>query len=985
MRQNSSRQPLHITLIFTMLFSLCLVTGYATAESKTSDTESTGQQGVSDKIFCSSDKWPHEKSDLAPDPAIFFGRLSNGFRYVLMKNENPKGRVHLRLNIQAGSLHENDGEQGYAHYLEHMLFNGSKHFPPGELVKYFQSIGMDFGGDANAYTSFDQTVFDILLPDGSEKSLEDALVVLDDYAQGALLLESEVQREKGIILAEKRMRDSVSYRTHLATRKFLFPKTRMINRMPIGTVETIKNASQKELKDYYDTWYRPDNTILVVVGDFDMEIGKKAIEEKFKNFAPRAARKDCPDMGWFEHKGVKTFHHFEKEAGNTETAILVTWREKLTPDTFAWEKKYLTGYIATSILNRRLEAMTENPGNPFTSAAMYSGVFLNTMGYAELSAESAPENWEDVLNIIEKSLRQALKYGFTQAETQRAKKEFISMLTAKALKKETRKSQSISSSIIYHLNSDKVFQDPGQEKELYEPFIQSLTADQVNKAFNALWNRNHRLVTVTGNAPVIDLIDRPSDQESKKKAEQIIDDVYERSFNTEIEKPAEKKEISFPYLPIPEELPFSQIVDKKIFHPDIEVGQIDFKNGVRLNFKKTDFKKNEIRANIIFGKGDKTEPSPGLAFMADMLVNKSGLGKMTKTELEEAIAGTNTFVEFDVNSSYFQFSGSTIPENIELLFQLLYTWMKDPGYRETAWQVAMQETAQMYKQMSHSIDGAMALYGERFLAAGDTRFGMPSMEEINRLEMDMVKNWIDPARYDRVEISVAGDFDPEIVKKLAARYFASWPVARQGKYRKESIGFPIGKNMNRQVETKIKKGMVVVAWPTTDYSDISLVRRLSMLGEVLSERMRVEIREKLGATYSQYAYNRSSRIYKGRGIFKAVLSIDPNMSETIVDSVKKLAKELAEKGVGQDEFNRSIDPALTGIKDMLRTNSYWLNTVLTGSLRSPEQIEWCRTIQKDYASITAEEISALAKTYLDDKKAASIVIQPVSDKDVSDK
>ena len=176
--------------------------------------------------------WPHEKSDLDPDPAIRYGRLPNGLRYVLMPNHEPKNRVSMHLDVQTGSANEVEKERGTAHYLEHMLFNGSTHFPPGELVKFFQSIGMQFGNDANAHTGFYETVYDVLLPDSKKESLEKGLLVFQDYAQGAMLLETEVEKEKKVILAEKRTRDSASYRTYEASLKFEFPDAIISKRLP---------------------------------------------------------------------------------------------------------------------------------------------------------------------------------------------------------------------------------------------------------------------------------------------------------------------------------------------------------------------------------------------------------------------------------------------------------------------------------------------------------------------------------------------------------------------------------------------------------------------------------------------------------------------------------------------------------------------------------------------------------------------------------
>ncbi len=921
---------------------------------------------------CLSTLWPHEKSDLLPDPDLIFGKLPNGIRYVLMENHEPKDRVSLHLNVQAGSLNESDDQQGLAHFLEHMLFNGSEHFPPGELVKYFQSIGMAFGNDANAHTGFAETVYDVLLPTGSKENIEKGLLVMKDYARGALLLKSEIDRERGIILAEKRTRNSVGYRTYISSMKFVFSGSKITQRLPIGIEEVITKADRRLLKDYYDAWYRPENMILIMAGDFDAGLAESLIKSAFSEIVPDTDPQACPDMGKVQHEGIKTFYHFEEEAGNTRTSVQVVWNTEPKPDSLSFQKEILTQYIADSIMNNRLEAMIEKPDNPFTSATIYSGVFLNRLGYAKLSARSAPENWKDVLALLEQSLRQAIAFGFSASELDRVRKDFLADMDAAVLEKDTRDSSGLSSMIIDNLNDDKVFQSPEQDKALYAPFIKSLTVPQVNDAFASLWDRNHRLILVTGNAHIKD-----------KTPETVIRAVFDESAKKEVTAPVREQTVRFPYLPEPE-TPGQMLQRTEIF--DLGIEQIDFENGVRLNLKKTDFKKNEVVATINFGFGRKTEPLPGLAILAESVINKSGLGGLTRNELDRALAGKKTGAWFDVKEGSFMLRGETISEEIPLLFQLLYACFRDPGYREEAYSLVMQQFEQRYKRFSHSVEGAMILFEKRFLTGGDTRFGLPPYETFQKLTLAQVREWIEPLRNSRLEISVVGDFDPETVKNLAARYFGSLPPQKEVQAKKESLEFPAGENLTIRVKTTIDKGKAVIAWPTEDFSDIQQVRRLSVLGHVFADRLREEIREKLGATYSQYAYNKSSRTYKGYGVFRSVLSIDPEMAEKIVTEVRRIASDLATKGVTQDELSRAIKPVLTSIKDMMRTNKYWLNTVLNRSVRRPEQLDWSRSIQKDYAAITVQDISELAKIYLDNEKAATVIIVPdaeVESKDIS--
>ena len=214
-------------------------------------------------------RWPHQASDLDPDPELVFGALDNGLRYVLRVNQTPRDRVSLHLNVQAGSLHERDDQRGLAHFLEHMLFNGSTHFPPGELVKYFQRIGMAFGDDANAHTGFNETVYDVLLPDNRPESIAEGLLVLRDYASEALLLPEEIDREREVVLAEMRTRDSPGYRAFKASLEFEFEGLRVAQRLPIGEEAVVRQADRQALKAFYDDWYRPERLVVVMVGDFD--------------------------------------------------------------------------------------------------------------------------------------------------------------------------------------------------------------------------------------------------------------------------------------------------------------------------------------------------------------------------------------------------------------------------------------------------------------------------------------------------------------------------------------------------------------------------------------------------------------------------------------------------------------------------------------------------------------------------------------------
>lgn len=912
--------------------------------------------------------WPHEGSDLKPDPALIFGRLSNGFRYVLMENHEPKDRVQISLNVQAGSMFEEDGQEGLAHYLEHMLFCGSTHFKPGELVKYFQDMGMQFGPDANAHTGFYETVYDILLPDGRRESLDKGFLIVEDFTEGALLLDSEVNREKRVILAEKRSRDSASYRTFVSTMKFKFPDSKISGRFPIGVEEVLESTTPVQLKDFYETWYRPENIILVIVGDFDPKTAVSLIEKRFSGFSPKTGIKPYPSFGDIEHEGVRAFYHYEKEAGNTSLSIESVEKIGITTETSEVLRNRFIAEIADTIVQNRLDTMVRKKKAPFTSASINSGYSLRHIRYADISAECSPQEWKESLRVIDQILRQALLFGFTQAEYERVKKDTMAMLDNAVKQASTRDSQNIANEIIRHLNSNKVFQSPLQEKEFYSSVLKSIDIKSLHKAFTDTWKAPHRLVIVTGNADI----------KGDVPPEELIKEAYRESGGKETSRPFESKTVLFPYLPEPGGK--GAIKERKEI-PDLGIVQIDFENRVRLNLKKTDFEANEILVNLSFGYGKSGEPYDleGISELSEAVINESGLGGLDRDEIEKALAGKSTGVDFSVDDGRFLFTGRTVSDEAGLLFQLLYAYIMDPGYREEAYLLSLERFDQKYKELSRSIDGAMKISGERFLAGGDPRFGFPSPEKLKMLSLDNVRSWIDPQiKNEPVEISVVGDFEEGKVIELVSLYFGSLPERSKGSTLKKAgiPVFPSAKFHEINVETGDPKSIVFVAYPTEDVWNIGRTRRFNVLGQVVSEKIREEIRESMGAAYSYSAYNNPSRAYPGYGIFYTEAVVNPDESPAVEKRIKNIVSDVVKNGVAGSDLKRALDPVLTNIKDMMRKNNYWLKSVLTESVRYPQQIEWCRTIKKDYESITADELAELAIKYLDNRKAASVIIKP---------
>jgi zinc protease len=912
--------------------------------------------------------WPHEASDLTPDPAAEFGRLPNGFRYVLKENQTPRDRVSMHLYIQAGSMSERENEEGLAHFLEHMLFNGTDRFPPGEMVKYFQRIGMQFGPDANARTGFSQTVYDILLPKGDDRSISEGLLVMKEFAQGALLLQDLVETEKGVVLAEKRSRDSAQFRTLKSTFQFEMPGTLPARRFPIGSQADIEAFDTQLLRGFYDAWYRPERMILVMAGQFDQSSAKQMIAQQFGSMQPRGDQRPLPEFGRFQHQGIKAFHHYEKESGTTTVRIHTAEQIEAPADNAAYRQEMLMRQLADWIVQKRLDTIVQQQESIFITASVGSGDYLQQIRFAEISADSRPENWDKALAAVEQELRRALTHGFTPSELQRAKNNYAARLQREVNAMNTRDSKDIAREIMAALNQWQVYQSPRQRLDLMTPLLEAVTLEQVHQAFKDTWSAAHRLVLVTGNADLSTKEATPVDR---------IMSVFNSSLAVDVQALEDKMALDFPYLPVPA----AGSIQERSFHEDLDITEVKLANGVRLIFKPTRLRENEVLASLSFGRGKSSEPAdqPGLAHLTEAVVNESGFGAMSRNELESALAGRLAGISLNVREDMFVVGGHAASAEIELLFQLLYTFVEDPGLRPEALSVAMNRLEKKYRSFGHSVEGLMQVQGENFLADGDSRFGWPEWEQMQKLSLEQIGRWFGgQLNQSPLEIALVGDFQPDQVVELAARYFGALAprTAPRSETQRPAPGFPHGQSLQLVPDTEIQRGLVTTAYLTDDFWDIQRTRRLSVLAELLSERLRVHIRETLGAVYSPYARHRAYRAFANYGLLQTFFLVDPAQADFIAGEVDHIAARLAEEGISQDELRRALDPTLSQIKDLRQSNGYWLNSVLTGSTRHPEQLEWARNIEEDYASISEDEMNTLAKKYLRNDQAAVIIILP---------
>ena len=911
--------------------------------------------------------FPQEKSDLQADPAATFGSLPNGIRYVILPNREPRDRASLRLLVLSGSLEEAEGQRGLAHFLEHMAFNGSPHHPPGTLVEYFQRLGMSFGGDTNAYTSFDRTVYMIELPDTRPATVTEGLGVFADMAGGLFLLPDMIAKERPIILSEKRTRDSADYRQFVASYSFLLSDSLLPKRMPIGLAPVIDRASHGDFSDLYDTWYRPERMVVIVVGQVDAAAVARQIAAEFGGVTDRAPARPDPKLGVVTAAlGVRAAYDPEPDAPATTVSIDAMAPYSFQVDTAAVRLRHLKRDLALALLNRRLAILAKREGAPFTRAEADIQESLQFYRDAGINITCAPDLWPAALAVGEQELRKALRYGFTAAELRVAVANFQNDLKQAAAGAATRRSSELADQLVETLASRMVFTSPAQDLRLFEPELARLSPEDCADALRSSFAGPGRFVMVSGNARI------PGD------AAAAIAAAYQLADAKPVSPPESGTEAAFAYANFG---PAGTIVERRRVD-DLDLTLVRFANGVRVNLKKTPFEQNRIWMRIRAGAGRMTEPRdrPGLSFLTDLTFKAGGLGRHSTDDLHRILAGKTVGFEFAAGDDAFELSGSTNRDDLLLELQLMAAYLTDPGYRPEALRVARKNIDEIYNQIAHTPEGPLQGEVPRLLADGDGRFGLPARSTTLSRTMEEVKAWVGPQLAEGpLEIGIAGDFDLDATLDALGRTFGALPArtAKPDYAANREIHFPkTPLAWDFKVETEIPKAVVALYWPTADARDVHRTRSLVLLSQVFNDRLRVKIREEMGDAYSPEAASEASDTFRDYGQMIAECVVAPDRANRIAESIRAIAADLYSKGVTPDELERARAPFLTGLRESARTNPYWLGAVLGSCQEFPQRIEWARTRLTDVQSISKADVDALAKLYLAPDKAFQVIVRP---------
>lgn len=914
-------------------------------------------------------------------PQLKKGQLRNGFKYFLLSppaNTQHDDRISLRLIVNAGAFMEEEQEDGLAHFIEHMVFNGTKNFKPGSLIQYFQRIGMGFGNDTNAFTSATHTVFQLDLPNNEINTLEQGLAVLYDQCFEALFLPQEVNRERGVILSELRARDSIAYREQKAQLQFFFPQHLISKRLVIGTESSINAFQPSHFFNFYQKWYIPQRMTLVAVGDFKTKAIEKLIKDRFSKIS-RASDVPTPPFGKliqlpndqaaisvYTDKELPFAHCTLFAARPTSVVNYHTVKEIQTQ--YAWN---LLGIM----LSFRIEKLVKQ-SNLTEGQFFYSNHQLPQIEAASIEFSAKNNEWENVCSELEKFFRHVNTFGFSQKELDVAKKTMRQSLQ-EAIDLEYKTSNSQADAMTSAVMSKQNYISTQQALNLYNTLENSIDVTLCCRLWKEMWNYGIYLF-VSGNLPTT--VDENTVKKLWAASQKQILKPIQNDIPNEFKKPMFGPQMG-------------KIVDSHTY-ADVGVETLRFKNNVRVNLKPTNFEKNQILISISIGSGILSLPNKSWEG-ANLLLSSSfvqgGLQQCDAQTLNQLLAGKAVYTDFDVEDDAFVFKASTTREHFEDQINLIGAYIQEPGYRTEAVDLFRRGLDACYNFFNHNAKGVARQKVSRFLANNDPRFGYPDQSILLQRNFDEAKMWLSPIfAKDYIEIAIVGDFNRDELVKILQSTFGALPERAAQKERFEAerkLSWPERpQNQTFYFDSKMDQALIEVVWPTESIWNVDHVRKINILKAALANRLLFKIRQEMGDTYSPQVACKYSDTFTNRGSITAYLVVDPDKADNLANQIVSIAQEIANNGITADELSRAVNPFVTAFRDSLKTNGYWMH-IIANAQEYPQKLTWPVNSIEAYKLISCEDVQAMAKLYLIKKNALQVIIkpQPVDNKQNNEK
>jgi zinc protease len=946
-----------VGLVLCSLFVAACVTSRAPV---TTTSGAQVKQEVSKRIIV-----PTELDQPLPwDPDVRKGRLDNGLTWYVEPNPRPADRVELWLAVRVGSVHEDEDQRGLAHFVEHMAFNGTRHFPGNSLVTYLESVGTRFGAHLNAHTSFEETIYKLQVPTDDDDLLDKGFLVLRDWASAMSMDEREIEDERGVVFEEWRRSRGASGRRWEAVTPLRFMGAPHAERRPIGTKESLETFSPGAARRFYADWYRPDLMAVVVVGDIDPDDAQRRIKEAFGLLENPLEARPRPDIEIPGHDETLVSVFKDPEEQRTVVSVL----HKLPDREENTHRAYRDRMVQTLWqrgLQERLSDLGRDPEAPFQNAGVGNGRMNPTTGSQSGWAVAKDGRALDALDSLMVELERARRHGLTKGELSRAQKGYAESMRKAFVERDTGESRSVLQELIRNFTNGENVPGIAYEWAMTKAWLSKIKLDEVN-AYGATWmGPDSRLVSLS-------MPDKDGgEQVTEDDVREVLDSIPDR----EIGPPVIEE--------VPDELmaklPRPGDIEERAEEPEYGATILSLSNGATVIVKPTDFKAEEIRFRSWSWGGTSIEPDDRwiAATTATAIASQSGIGELSRSQLNRFLAGRRASVRPYIGETVQGLSGSTSPKDLETAMQLLHLSFVAPRFTDDGFELV--RSRQMERIANRGLEPSTPFY-DRFnelLWQGHPRTAPPSMGQIDKMDLDASE-----AIYERAFGGVedmtfvfVGAVDMDTFEPLVERYIGSLPrgetqdfVDVGKRYAEDARADSIRKGIEPKARVRVR---VVGEFDSTPENR----HKLRALGSTLSILLREDLREARGGTYSVGARTADTHLPQQRYSVTVDFQCDPDRVYELRKAAWQILEQVRAGPVEPSVTERVAEQQRRSWETELKTNSYWLGAI-QGNLQRGDDPELLAEYRTWHERITPEYVWEAAAMFLDLNRYVLVTLLP---------
>ncbi len=906
---------------------------------------------------------------LPVDPNVKIGKLDNGLTYYIRTNTRPEKKVELRLVVNAGSILEDDDQQGLAHFTEHMAFNGTKNFQKNELVSFLQSIGVEFGADLNAYTGFDETVYILPIPTEKKENIEKGFQILEDWASTIAFDDTEVDKERGVVLEELRLGKGAEDRMFKVVYPKLFEGSKYAERLPMGKENILREFKYDAIKRFYRDWYRPELMAVVVVGDIEPSTAEQYIRQHFSQLKNPAKPRPRPSAEVFARKNSEGIVVTDAEATNHVVEVHYSYQKEKKEETLADYREYLVRRLFTSMLSQRMQELTQRAEPPFVFGGTFIGGYAR--GYEEFQsiAYLGKGGIQPALTALITENERARKFGFTPGELDRTKKMLMKSIERSYNEREKTESGNLVQEYIRHfLNGEPI---PGIENEYryYQQLLEGISLDEVNAYTSATIPADtaNKLVVLTGPEKADFAI--PSNEELLAMAN--------KAAQSEV-KPYEEKAVAESLMaktPTP-----GKIVSEKE-NKDLGTTTVQLGNGVTVILKPTDFKNDQVvmsatrfGGQYLFDVKDRFN-----AEFAATVVSVMGIADFAPLDLRKVLAGKNANVSPRIGTISEAVNGSCSASDIESMLQLVHLYFTSPRKDAELFQSFKSKQQALYQNMMSDPQFTFQDSVIRILYK-DHPWAPKLPRPANFEQIDMNRALaIYQERFGNANgftFVIVGKFDLAEIKPLLQTYIASLPASgKTSTYRDAGVRPAKGVIKAEIRKGKEPKSFIRMFWNGEAQFSEEEQLKLQALTEILNIKLIESLREELSGIYGGGMFGSLTKHPYGHFTAGVSLPCGPENVEQLIKATHQEIDKIKKDGPTQEDLDKIKETWRQQYEVNLKDNTFWTRQLIQ-SVESGTSAQKILSFEERIKGLTTADVQAAAKKYLDMKNYIEVVLNP---------